>query len=250
MLHLFVCHRRALLLSCCSSQQTADWVLAVSAVIKQLQQPELQPGGHAEAHGAIWQVLCCCRGKGATAGVISSSAATIDRGSSSASKCQLILQILELQSDDVQQLQRQVVLLQLMSNAHRAAGRYKLWDEAVVAAVKRFAARVKQAQSAAQQQSTDPKVGMKADAKTLAAQATAAVESSCVVQELQGTGHGDNNTDTDDVGGDDDTKGLLKPGQQSGVMCADALQPRQLQQLWVAALRAVKELVTQTNKTD
>lgn len=242
---ILIC-RRALLLSCCSSQQTSSWVVAVPAVVQQLQQPLYQLSGAAEAHGALWQLILCRDQKpstdptaaklGARAG--SAAAGTIaqqDTLATNQADCQMLLQLLEMVADAAQQLQRQVILLQLMADAQKAAGKQRLWDDTVTTAVKQMAARLKQLQT--------PK------AQANPASIVDAVDSVAIVE--GGTAGADSisaNGTTDTCY--NDSRGLQKLQRQSSAAARDSIDHRQLQQLCLTALKLAKEVLTQGGKSD
>lgn len=123
-----------MLLACCSSPHAAAWVLAVPSIKQQLQQQCFQHEGPLESHGALWQVLMG-GGSASTAqrNMSAKPAAAITAAAAQeAGAQQQLLELLQLQGNVIQQLQRQVVLLQLMVDAQKAAGsRQRLWSEAV-----------------------------------------------------------------------------------------------------------------------
>lgn len=86
--------------------------------------------GPSEAHGAVWQLLMQNNSSSqlVKAPAKSPAVASADDGAE-----QQLLSLLRLQSSsNVQQLQRQVVLLQLMVDAHTAtASRQRLWSDTV-----------------------------------------------------------------------------------------------------------------------
>lgn len=126
--------RRALLLACCSSQHTAAWVLAVPTVKQQLLQQQLALGGPLEAHGALWQLLLHSASSQPAKAATSNKPAAVQHPATTVGEDaqQQLLSLLQLQSGNMQQLQRQVVTLQLMVDAQKAAGsRQRLWVDVV-----------------------------------------------------------------------------------------------------------------------
>ena len=136
--------RRALLLACCSSRHTAAWVLAVPSVRQQLQQQPFMLGGPFETHGALWQLLLhAASSQPATKPPAAAAAGAASLAAASDAAQQQLLSLLTLQSSDSQQLQRQVLVLQLMADAQRAAGsRQRLWSDAVSVVLMLLANRV------------------------------------------------------------------------------------------------------------
>jgi hypothetical protein len=125
--------RRALLLACCSSPHTAAWVLAVPTVKQQLLQQQLMLGGPFKAYGALWQLLLHSASSQPAKAATSGKAPAVPLAATAGEDAQQqLLSLLQLQSGNVQQLQRQVVTLQLMVDAQKAAGsRQRLWGDAV-----------------------------------------------------------------------------------------------------------------------
>lgn len=133
--------RRALLLACCSSLQTAAWVLAVPTLVQQLQQQCFKLGQPCESHGAMWQLLMHhnTTNTNTSSSMAQAAKQTASKGSSDGAEGrdegleQQLLSLLRLHGgSSVQLLQRQVVVLQLMVDAQAAAGRgQRLWSDVV-----------------------------------------------------------------------------------------------------------------------
>lgn len=85
--------------------------------------------GACEAHGALWQLLMHTTSSSSQ----QAKAPAKPAGGADEAAQQQLLALLRLQgSSSVQQLQRQVVTLQLMDDAQRAAGnRQRLWSDGV-----------------------------------------------------------------------------------------------------------------------
>uniref|UniRef100_A0A383WMX0 Uncharacterized protein n=1 Tax=Tetradesmus obliquus TaxID=3088 RepID=A0A383WMX0_TETOB len=276
--------RRAVLLASCSSLQAAAWVLAVPAVLQQLQQPSFQLGGAAEAHGAIWEFVISKSSSSTTSsknGTASSSSSSSGSGSgggnSSSGSAGQLLALLELDCSNVSNLQRQVALLQLLSDAQQAAGsRQHLWGPAVVAALKQVAARIKalQASTAAAAAAAGAQERPETAASTASGTAGEGVAVSAV-EAVAANGHhtaglpggsttGSSSSSSSSSGVEDDAEGKgakaarrlqQQPAAAAAAAAAvdvdaDALGVRQRQQLQPAALKLIKQLLTSGGKTD
>jgi len=107
-------------------------VLAVPGIKQQLQQQVFQLEGPFEAYGALWQVLLSSNTQQSQSSAAKHTATGAPAVLAGEASQQQLLSLLTLQSSSVQQLQRQVVLLQLMVDVQRAAGcRQRLWSDQV-----------------------------------------------------------------------------------------------------------------------
>ena len=136
---------RLVLLMCaaCSPAEVGEWLLAVPGCKAWLESdPEMRPGGAAEVHGAIWQLLTAqitaLKAKAATAikngSNNSSRSIGIGEASSSSGGSEMLVRF--LQSSDLTKLRS---TLQLMTAVHQVAdGRVK-WDFEIQARMKTLA---------------------------------------------------------------------------------------------------------------
>jgi hypothetical protein len=250
------------LLASCSSQQAAAWVLAVPAVLQQLQQQAFQLGGAAEAHGALWELVISKSSSSSSRTAV--HAAQTGSGSSTA-QCGQLLELLALDCSNVSNLQRQVALLQLLADVQQAAGsRQQLWGPEVVAALKQVAARIKslQAGTAGADGAAGTERLQQGVRSSANGDAADKVSPTIGMKAASDTGPGGSSSSSSSNEGrsiDDDAEGkgakaVLRLQQQlsgdAGGDDVDALRQRQRQQLQPAALKLIKKLLTSGGKTD
>jgi hypothetical protein len=256
-------YRRAVLLASCSSQQAAAWVLAVPAVLQQLQQQAFQLSGAAEAHGALWELVISKSSSSRTAVHASQTGSGSSGIGSTTAHCGQLLELLGLDCSNVSNLQRQVALLQLLGDVQQAAGsRQQLWPE-VVAALKQVAARIKSLQ-AGTAGAADGAAGAERSQQGVRSSANGdaadKVSPTVGVTAASDTGPGGSSSGSSEGGSiDDDAEGkgakaVRRLQQQLSGDAAgdevDALGQRQRQQLQPAALKLIKQLLTSGGKTD
>jgi hypothetical protein len=253
------------LLASCSSQQAAAWVLAVPAVLQQLQQQAFQLCGAAEAHGALWELLISTSSS-------STSAFNASSASSTAGQCGQVLQLLELDCSIASNLQRQVALLQLLADVQQAAGsRQQVWGPEVVAALKQVAAKIKVLQAStaaaaaaaaaaggAQDSQQEAQQGVTKGRTASGGADAEATEQVFAVNGVKAAAPGSSSSSMRESADDDaDGKGakaVRRLQQQlsddTGGGAVDALGQRQRHQLQPAALKLIKQLLSTGGKTD
>jgi len=221
--------RRALLLLCCSSASTAAWVLAVPAIVGQLQQQHFQFGGLAEAHGALWQMLPL---RTSNDGRLHTGAlAAVGLGSQSQQKLTLLLQ--QFKNNGLVQVQKAIGCLQLMVDVQNASKQQRVWSEQITGVLRGLASELKDVISPAVESGAHAPGSLKIVTRDDSAAVSNIAAAVCF-----------DVVDKDDFQASKYQQPNPKPASPT------VLVARQAHQLQPMALKLIKQLLNQGGKTD